>query len=144
MGHWLKVGEEKMKFSEVKLPSNRKFGFFFTVVFLIIGIYIFSEAQVIFSYALFSLSAIFLLVTLVNANLLLPFNKLWMRLGLLIGLIVSPVVMGVIFVGLFVPISLLMKIFGRDELRLKVKTRQSYWKERDKDVSQSDTFKYQF
>ena len=133
-----------MKFSEVTLPSNRKFGFFFTVIFLVIGTYIFSGTQVIISYVLFALSAIFLLVTLVNAEFLLPFNKLWMRLGLLIGLIVSPVVMGVIFFGLFTPISLLMKLFGRDELRLKVKSRQSNWKERNTDVSQSDTFKHQY
>jgi hypothetical protein len=133
-----------MKFSEVTLPSNRKFGFFFTVIFLVIGTYIFSGTQVIISYVLFALSAIFLLVTLVNAEFLLPFNKLWMRLGLLIGLIVSPVVMGVIFFGLFAPISLLMKLFGRDELRLKMKSRQSYWKERNTDVSQSDTFKHQY
>ena len=31
-----------MKFSEIKLPSNRKFGFFFTFVFALVAIYYYS------------------------------------------------------------------------------------------------------
>ena len=90
------------------------------------------------------MATIFFLVTLVNAKLLLPLNKLWMRFGLLLGMIVSPIVFGVIFFGLFTPISLLMTLFGRDELRLKLKSRDSHWKSKEMTASQSDSFKRQF
>jgi len=133
-----------MKFSEVELPSNRKFGFFFTVIFLIIGWYFLGGESNTVSYALFAGAALFLLVTLVRAELLLPLNKLWMRFGMLLGMIISPIVLGIIFFGLFTPISLLMKLFGRDELRLKLQDRESHWKSRETDSSQPDTFKHQF
>jgi len=75
--------------------------------------------------------------------LLTPFNKLWMRLGLLLGLIISPLVIGMIFFVLFVPIGILMRLFGRDELRLKSKAGGSYWIRRETQA-QTVLFKLQF
>ena len=123
-----------MKFPDTDLPPNRKFGFFFTFIFLLMGAYM-SPAN--YSYLPFGIAALFFIVTLVKADLLLPLNKLWMMLGLLLGMIVSPLVLGIIFFGLFTPISLLMKLFGRDELRLKLASHKSYWKERSADARQS-------
>ena len=68
-----------------------------------------------------------------------------MQLGLLLGMIISPIVLGIIFFGLFTPMSLLMKLFKRDELRLKLITdRKSHWKERDIGDAQTNTLKRQF
>jgi len=133
-----------MNLSDVELPSNRKFGFFFTAVFAVVGAYFLNEGSSDAAYLFFGLAAIFLLVTVVKADLLLPLNKLWMRFGLLLGMIVSPIVLGIIFFGMFTPISLLMRLFGRDELRLKLANRASHWKERNIDNTQNDAFKHQF
>ena len=133
-----------MDLSGIQLPSNRKFGFFFTGVLVIAGAYFLNQATMMLGYSLLGLAAVFLLVTLVKADLLLPLNKLWMRFGLLLGMVVSPIVLGVIFFGLFTPISVLMRLFGRDELRLNLKSRDSYWKERQTETAQKDAFKYQF
>ena len=132
-----------MKFSEVELPSNNKFGFFFTVIFGIVATYFYVIDYTSLSYSMFGASVIFLLITIVKAEILLPLNKLWMRFGLLLGMIVSPVVLGVIFFGLFTPVALLMKLVGRDELRLKLKNKPSYWTLRS-DLIQPESFKYQF
>ncbi len=133
-----------MKFSDVELPSNRKFGFFFTAVFFVVGVYFLYGKPISVSYVLFGLAALFFVVTLIKSELLLPLNKLWMRLGLLLGMIVSPIIMGIIFFALFTPISLLMRLFGRDELRLKLKSRHSYWKHKETSTASADTFKHQF
>jgi hypothetical protein len=53
-------------------------------------------------------------------------------------------VLGIIFFGLFTPISILMRLFGRDELRLKLVNRTSHWKERKADNTHNDAFKRQF
>lgn len=133
-----------MNFSNVELPSNRKFGFFFTAVFALVGTYFFSEGSSTLTYLLWGLATIFLLVTILKAELLLPLNKLWIRFGLLLGMVVSPIVLGVIFFGLFTPISLLMRLFGRDELRLKLVGRVSHWKDRSTESIQAGAFKHQF
>ena len=115
-----------MKFSEIELPSNRKFGFFFTFVFVVAATYFYNSVNVIWTYVFIAAALIFLLVTLVKSDALLPLNKLWMRFGLLLGMIVSPIVLGIIFFGLFTPIAFVMRLSGRDELRLKFLKKPSH------------------
>ena len=55
-----------------------------------------------------------------------------MRLGILLGSIVSPIVMGVIYFGVITPIGLIMKLFGKDVLNLKLdKNKPTYWLKKD-------------
>lgn len=133
-----------MKISEVELPSNRKFGFFFSVIFLVFSLYFYFENKAILSSLFCAFGFLFLITTLVKANILLPLNKLWMRLGLLLGMIVSPIVLGLIFFGLFTPISILMRLSGRDELSLRFKKKKSHWVIRGASTIKDDAFKYQF
>jgi len=132
-----------MKFSEVELPSNRKFGFFFTFVFAAAAAYFYYSTNVTWAYVFITAALAFLLVTLINSDALLPLNKLWMRFGLLLGMIVSPIVLGVIFFGLFTPYALAMKLFGRDKLCLKIKKVGTHWKSRSQTMPQTD-FTQQF
>ena len=132
-----------VKFSEIELPSNRKFGFFFTFAFAVVAAYFYYSANVSWAY-MFSVAAmIFLLLTLIKSDALLPLNKLWMRFGLLLGMIVSPIVIGIIFFGLFTPIAILMRLSGRDELRLKFAQKASHWISPD-ELIKSESFKHQF
>ena len=132
-----------MKLSEIELPSNRKFGFFFTFVFLVVAAYFYYSANVTWTYVFIAVALSFMLVTLIKSDALLPLNKLWMRFGLLLSMIVSPIVLGVIFFGLFTPYAVIMKIFGRDELRLKINKAETHWKSRCQNMPQTD-FTQQF
>jgi len=129
--------------SDIKLPSNHKFGYFFTFIFLIASIYFFFREINIVFYVLGTFSMVVFLVTLFKAEILRPLNKLWMSFGLVLGMIVSPIVMGFIFFIIFTPIGILMRFFGRDELLLKFKTKPSYWTKRNDDI-QSNSFRKQF
>ena len=136
-----------MKTSELELPTNKKFGFFFTAIFLIATTYFYinnASSSVVSTLSVVSLS--FLVATLVNPDVLLPLNRLWMRFGLLLGMIISPIVMGIIFFGLFTPMSLTMRLFRRDELRLRFKNKKTHWILRDfPDGDElSDSFKHQY
>ena len=132
-----------MRFSEIELPSNRKFGFFFTLVFALAATYFYYAANVVWMYVFIAAALVFLFVTLIKSDALLPLNKLWMRFGLLLGMIVSPIVLGVIFFGLFTPIALLMRLSGRDELRLKFNQKASHWISRGEAIN-PESFKSQF
>ena len=136
-----------MKTSELELPTNKKFGFFFTAIFLIATTYFYinnASSSVVSTLSVVSLS--FLVATLVNPDLLLPLNRLWMRFGQLLGMIISPIVMGIIFFGLFTPMSLTMRLFRRDELRLRFKNKKTHWILRDFPDGDklSDSFKHQY
>ena len=128
---------------KVELPSNRKFGFFFTTVFLAASVYFYIETNNIAFYAFGCLTAIFLFVTIIKAEVFLPLNKLWMRFGFLIGMIVSPLVLGAIFFGLFTPIAFMMRLARRDELCLQFRKQHTHWIKREI-VPESHSFKNQF
>ena len=132
-----------MKLSEIEIPSNRKFGFFFTFVFAIVATYFYYASNIAWTFTFLGISSIFLLITLIKSDALLPLNKLWMRIGLLLGMIVSPIVLGIIFFGLFTPIAMLMRLCGRDELRLKFTQKASHWILRKESIN-AESFKNQF
>ena len=131
------------KFSEIELPSNKKFGYFFTLVFIILTGYFFVNKSLSLVYIFATISTTLFFITMAKADLLSYPNKLWIRFGLLLGMIISPIVLGVLFFILFTPTAILMKLFGRDELRLKFKKNTSYWILRE-DQIKSDSFSNQF
>ena len=132
-----------MNFKELQLPSNKKFGRFFSTVFLLLTIYLYFAGYVTFlvvSIILFLLTAI---ITLTKPSLLSPFNRFWMSIGFIIGRVVSPIVLGIIFFLVFSPIAIIMRLFGRDELNLKSKNADTFWKNRS-DKIKPESFKNQF
>ena len=132
-----------MNFSEIELPSNRKFGGFFTTVFAAVASYFYYLANFSWAYIFSIIALILMLITLIKSDALLPLNKLWMRFGLLLSMIVSPIVLGIIFFGLFTPIAILMRLAGRDELRLKFNPKNSHWISRSEPIK-VESFKHQF
>jgi len=128
---------------QIELPSNRKFGSFFTGVFLTAAAYSLYINSTIWTYTLGLVSAAFFVATILRADALLPLNQLWMRFGLLLGVIVSPIVMGAMFFMIFTPIAVLMRFLGRDELRLRFAKKNTHWVSRDAET-QSENFRRQF
>ena len=124
-----KLFDEKL--SEIELPSNKKFGYFFT------------NKSLNLAYVFAAISITLFFITLVKADLLLYPNKLWIQFGLLLGMVISPIVLGVLFFVLFTPTAIIMKLYGRDELRIKFKKSTSYWIVRENQIN-SDSFSNQF
>jgi hypothetical protein len=75
-----------------------------------------------------ALAVLFLAAGVIKPALLHPLNRLWMKLGLLLHRIVNPIVMGLLFYGTIWPTGLVMRLRGRDLLRLKREpASDSYW-----------------
>jgi hypothetical protein len=120
----------QMSLGNIELPSNKKFGLFFSAIFGAIAVYLYSIEMQSYAFALVLLVIATLSLVIVKSEWLLPFNKLWMYFGMLLGKIVSPIVLGAIYFLLFTPIGLAMRLVGRDEMWLKVNNRDSHWRQR--------------
>ena len=110
--------------------SERGFGLVFATVFLIVGLWpvLSGSAPRLWSLAI---AAAFLAVALVAPKVLEPLNRLWYRFGLLLNRIVSPVVLAVLFFATVMPIGLIMRLSGKDILRMRFEPDAStYWIER--------------
>jgi len=85
------------------------------------------------------------LLGLVAPSVLAPLNKGWIKLGLLLFKIVNPIVLGLIFLLTILPIGLLLRLFGKDPLRLKFEPdAKSYWITRDPPGPTPDSMPQQF
>jgi hypothetical protein len=129
------------------LPSERSFGLLFASVCggLAVYGYFLGGWDRLFVFALAICAVAFGFLAFVFSKVLRPLNWLWYQLGQLLGKVVSPIVLGSIFFLLLTPVSLVTRMFGRDELRLtKSKGQQSYWIERSPPGPEPTSFKNQF
>lgn len=127
-----------------ELPSNQKFGGFFTLVCTIVAAYAYWKSWGTITLVALALVVLFAVATFFSPSILAPLNRLWHGLGIILGKIVSPIVLGVIFFVLITPVSLMTRLFGRDELKLKKRSVESYWVERSPPGPASDSFKNQY
>ena len=127
-----------------KIPSNKNFGYSFSLIFCLLAFYFylinFFDLASYFSI----LSIIFFGITRFKPSLLNGLNKIWFSIGKLLGIIFSPIILGIIFFGIFTPLSLIMKLFKRDELKTNLKIYKSTWKTKETFKSISSSFNNQF
>jgi len=139
MGH-----ESYERKEDVQGSSNRSFGLVFAVVFAIVGIFPFAFGGVIRLWSL-AVAAVFLVLALAAPAILAPLNRLWLKFGLLLHRVVNPVVLGIMFFAVITPTGLLMRLCGKDPLRLKFdKSVKSYWITREPPGPAPESLKDQF
>ncbi|MDC1066112.1 SxtJ family membrane protein [Candidatus Pseudothioglobus singularis] len=113
------------------MGSEKSFGVVFSIVFLIVALYPLIHSNEINSWALV-VSVLFLIIVLINPNLLRLPNKLWFKFGLLLGSIIAPIVMAIIYFMTVLPTGVIMRLLGKDLLKQKLdKNAKSYWIERE-------------
>ncbi len=108
------------------MVSNKKFGYSFSIIFFsiyIILIYFDINGS---NYAL-TISILFLIFSMFKPIYLSKLNNYWFKLSLFLSRVFNPIILAVIFFLIFSPISILMRIFGRDELKIKNKSKITYW-----------------
>ncbi len=110
------------------LPSNRSFGWVFTGFFGLIAIWPLVRHQGELRWWAAGVSGIFLVLTLAIPDVLEPLNRLWMKLALLMARVVNPVILGLMFFLIFTPVAIVLRLLGKDLLRLKLdQSASSYW-----------------
>jgi hypothetical protein len=122
--------EDLSRKHEARGPSDRSFGFVFSVFFLLVCLAPLRRHQPIRWWAL-GIAVAFLFVSLASPGVLKPLNRVWMQLGRLLGRVTTPIVTGLLFYLVFTPAGYLTRLLGKDPLRLKFDAQApSYWQER--------------
>ena len=121
-----------------KKSSNRSFGILFFLVFLGFGLWPLTKEMSPNIY-LIIISVIFLILGLLNSKLLSPLNNLWIKFGEILGKVIAPIVMAVVYFLILTPISLLVRLFGKDLIGMKFSNNlKSYWIKRKKHLGTMD------
>ena len=114
--------------------NNRGFGLLFFIVFLIIVLWPLLKGDNPRVY-FFPIAILFLILGIINSNVLSPLNRIWIKFGELLGIVIAPIIMGIVYFIVLTPISLFLKILRKDLLNLKFSNKvKTYWVERIKDL----------
>lgn len=123
--HETVVREEK-----VEPGSDRNFGLIVGGILVCVGIFQYINESGLYQWFLIPGSGLVVLGLIAPTSLHL-LNVGWMKLGLLLGRVVTPVVMFIVYVTSIVPIGLILRLFGKDVLALRLRREEpSYWIER--------------
>lgn len=126
----------------MEISYNRRFGLLFSIIFLFLAYYFNNKNEYLF--ILFTtILILFLTLSIFKPSLLNAPSNYWLKFGLILGKIISPIILGIIFFLILTPISIITRIFGRDELKLKKINKKSYWVNKSIKIS-GDTFDNQF
>ena len=118
--------------------SNKSFGLLFFVVFLILGLWPLKNGESLNFYFI-TASVVFLILGLLNSKLLSPLNKSWIKLGEILGIIIAPIVMALVFFLILTPVSIIVRLFGKDLIGMKFSNDiKSYWIKRKKHLGSMD------
>ena len=118
-----------MRYKDIKINSNRSFGVFFAVIFLIVAFWPLLNVGEVRAWSLL-VSFVFLILGLLNSKILTPLNKLWFMFGIFLGNFISPIIMGIIFFFVVTPTGLIMRLFKKDLINLKKNNNKTYWIEK--------------
>lgn len=136
--------EDLSRNQQVEGSSDRAFGLVFAVFFVIIACWplLYKEAPRGWAFAV---AAIFAVVAMTKPALLAGLNRLWLKLGILLGTVISPIALAVLFYGVFAPIGAVMRLTGKDPLRLRLDGGAlSYWISRKPPGPPPDSMTNQF
>ena len=118
--------------------QNRSFGLLFFVVFLALALWPLTKKGEI-NLFLVIIALIFLVLGLLNSKILSPLNNAWIKLGEILGRIVAPIVMAIVYFIVLTPISLIVRLFGKDLIGMKFSNDiKSYWVKRKKHLGPMD------
>jgi hypothetical protein len=125
-------------------PSDRRFGFTFAAMLSLMGALSLLRHGNHSAYWLGG-AVVFGTLALIWPVALRPLNKVWLKLGLLLHAFISPIVMAVMFFGVFAPMGAIMRLAGKDPLRLKPHIEaKSYWIMRNPPGPTPESLKRQF
>jgi hypothetical protein len=136
--------EDFTRDDETLVGSERAFGVVMAVVFAIIGLFPLWGDGAVRLWALLIVAA-FLFFAVFWPVALKPLNIAWFRFGLLLHKVVNPLVMGLVFFTTLVPTALIMRLLGKDILKMRPDpSLKSYWIERSDGGPKGETMRNQF
>ena len=110
----------------------RKFGIVMAGAFAVVALILWVKSISYFPLA-GAISALFLLLGIGLPMTLRPVEYVWMKIAMLIGAVMTRVILSAVFLLAVTPIGIVMRLVGKDPLRLKHTAKESYWIDADQD-----------
>ena len=143
------INQNIMLIEELKnIKSSRKdlrnFGLVIGIALIILSAFLaYYEKEIYFYFAL--LGGLFIVTAYIYPKILFPLQKIWMAVAVTMGFFITRILLIIIFYLILTPISLILRLFGKKFLDLKIdKNAKTYWNKRETQEFSKDNLHQQF
>ena len=133
----------ELKNIKSELKDLKKFSFTIGTFLLVVSIVLFIYNKNYFEFFLGS-GLILIFLGLIKPIITKPIYLLWMGLATIIGWFMTRVILSILFYFITTPISIILRLFGKDFLNIKSNDSNSYWNLRDSEVEKNQDYEKQF
>ncbi|MCJ7812625.1 SxtJ family membrane protein [bacterium] len=126
---WINDVKDELIKLDQSAKGLKKFGLLVGGVFCVITLWmVYKNSHSILKYILGCTGGLLILFGIIYPCILKPFHKIWMGLAFGIGWFVSRFLLILLFIGVTIPIGIIMRFLGKDLINHKIeKERTSYW-----------------
>jgi len=122
----------------------REFGLTIGIILVILGSIALWRNKDIYPYFL-GIGITFIVLGLTFYKILLPLQKIWMGLSLVIGFFVSRIILSILYYLVITPIGLVMRLFKKDVIDQNInKNANSYWHEKEDQPKEKSSYENQY
>jgi multisubunit Na+/H+ antiporter MnhG subunit len=122
----------------------REFGLTVGAILVILGVVALWRGKNVYPYFL-SIGIALIVPVFWAPRILLPLQKAWMALALIIGFFMSRIILAALFYFVITPIGILTKIFRKDILDERIDRRaSSYWRTSSTQTKTKDSYHNQY
>lgn len=119
--------EDLARRAHVRMASDRAFGCVIATALALGGLWPLLHHKPV-RWAALGIAALFLLTAVLRPPLLHPLNRVWTALAVVLNRVTTPVVCGLLFYLVVTPVALLLRMRGKDLLRLRPGAQgETYW-----------------
>lgn len=119
---------EEIKKIKSEKSDLKKFGFLIGIILILASSYLLWKEQYGYAIGGFVVGAVFIVLGFILPSVLMPLQKAWMALAVVMGFVMTKIIMVIVFYVMVTPIGLMGRLGGKKFLDLKMdKDAASYW-----------------
>ena len=135
---------EEIKHIKSTKNELRKFAYSVGGVLILIGTLFYFLGNTSYIYFV-SIGILLAVLGLSLPEVLIPLQKTWMSISILLGFVMTRVILSILFYIVITPVGFVARLFGKDFLNEKIdKSKESYWNYREQKEYDKTSTEQQF
>jgi len=134
---------EEIRNIKTKEKNLRDFGITIGIILLSVSVFLFFKESNFYN-LIFYLAGSFLGLGLILPVVLKPIYFIWMIFSLLIGWFMTRLILSLLFYLVITPIGVILRLTGKDFLKIKKLKQTSYWNYRESQIENNQNYEKQF
>ena len=134
---------EEIKNIQTGKKNLKDFGLTIGIILLVIAVFLYFKQSNLHNVLLY-IAGFFIVSAFILPIILKPFYLIWMVFAVLLGWVMTRLVLSLLFFIIITPIGIVLRLAGKDFLKIKNSDQNSYWNSRNSEIEKNRDYEKQF